>query len=366
MTPQFGPALRRSYQLARRLRRFRTQERYASRLVDAPPRARAELLTNGFLSDKRILYPGVMDPSVRCQYVDDLTTLRFRMFNGKSGALLTQKDVLLPVLRRHSSWPFEHRILWVDPEDDRPIEALHRQLGTDASRAWAVLAGEDSTQPRVFVPAAVEDPALVPRGRLVLHATPASVTNESLQPGVFDPTVIQIATYWDAAGPFIGHAVALRGGVGVRRGWPEIGPGLHVAHLDPSTGAVIDHVSLGRVANEPLSRTASSDDHHSIEAAAVTATAAELLELARRFPNLQAIAWNLLYQDGRLHLLDAENRLDVVHRQLFGPLLADPRLAAVYSDAGMRRRSRADQAPEEAPVDPSPPGRTSRQASRSR
>lgn len=346
-----GAQIRRSYQLARRLRRFTAGERHVRRAWAPrrpPPGSPSDraLLASGLHSDKRGLYPAIEDASAREAYVDDLTALRFRMFNGKSGALLTQKDVLLRVLSHHLPWPLEHRLVLVAGDDPRPIPSLREQLAAFADGTVAVLPSRDGISPRLIDLSELHDPDLVPRGNTVLlRLTPLHArdhdeqTRQALRRAVSDPVVVQLATYWDATAPFIGHAVALRGGEGFRPGWPEVGPGLRVDQLDPSSATALAGVRVVAGRQGGLIRERRRPGLP-VPTEALRALIPELLGFARRFPNLPAIGFSLLVVGDDLAFVDAENRLDVVHPQLFGPLLDDPRLRTAYLDAGMRPRDR--------------------------
>lgn len=345
MSLSINARLQRGYQLSRRLRRFARQERDLRSRWGPHPRLGMDLLADGFHRDKLGLYPGIEDPAIRAAYVNDITALRVRMFNGKSGDLLTQKDVLLRVLAHHLPWGLTHHHVTIDPADDDPVTSLHRQLTAARAPVFALLPSLDLTSPRLIDLGHLADPNQVPRGRPLLLELGSSSTSgsklrpEALQQAAADPIVLQIAIYWDRTRPFVGHAVALRGGDGVRPGWPEVGPGLHIDRLDPVDGSPVDGVRIDRAAGGRLLRH-QQPPSLPVPGDAVHATMAQLLALARRFPNLHAVGFSLLVVDGELIFIDAENRLDIVHPQLFGPLLADPRLRTAYLDAGMRGRDR--------------------------
>ena len=362
MNPSINARLQRGYQLSRRLRRFVRDEQALRSPWGPSPRLGVALLADGFHRDKLELYPGIEDPVTRASYVSDLTTQRVRMFNGKSGELLTRKDVLLKVLERRLGWHLNHRIIDIPKDHPEPRSVVADQLGSATGSLMAILRHLDTAAPRVLDDHALTDPEFVPYRRCVLLWLAPSTTQQlSSSPRVLgsagtsdtdngrrdslrladrDPlTVVQFATYWDATEPFLGYMVAMRGGNLAHPGWPQVGPELEVDQLDPQHGQPIAGVRITTDSRGRLLRRVRPPGL-SLPEAAIRQTAGELLRVARRFPNLRAINWSFLVADDHLMFINAENRLDVVFPQLFGPLLADPRLHAVYVDAGMSQHRR--------------------------
>lgn len=361
MSLSINARLQRGYQLSRRLRRFAQNERALRSRWGAPTRLGMDLLADGFHRDKLGLYPGIEDPAIRAAYVNDITALRVRMFNGKSGDLLTQKEILLTVLQHHLGWRLDYRVVDIPMDHPSPHAFLADRLGTATDGPLALLPRLDTVSARVVDGDRLTDPSFDLCMRCLLlwlspqlrgprlssrpaHRIPGGhgaspVQSDALRQAVHDPLIVQFGTYWDATQPFLGHLVALRGG-GVNAGWPQLAPGLEVDQLDHQQGEPMVGVRIGTDRQGRMLRFVRRPGLP-VPQAAVRRTAGELLRAARRFPNLRAINWNFLVADDDLVFVDAENRLDVVYPQLFGPLLADPRLHAAYVDAGMRERGRS-------------------------
>lgn len=335
MRPQLSALPRRSYHLARRSRRFLAMERRA-RTERAAGRTRAVLVRDGFTSDRLLLYPGITDRETRARYISDLTTLRYRMFNGKSGELLTQKEVLLGVLKAHTDWPLEHRVVRLLADDADPATTLRRQAGERG--IVVVLRSMESRPPRLMDLEA--DPTTDTTG-LPLGWSTLLLLGED--PAAFDAahngaTVVRITTYWGPETAFVGHTVAASGSGERGWAWPVFGPGAQLLRVDGDVAATRARLQLTRRADGAL--TVADGPSLPLPMEALQARVEEVSELATRFPNLRAVTWSFLVLGDELRFVDASNRLDLPYAQVFGPLLADPRLLAAYADAGAREAQR--------------------------
>lgn len=335
MRRQLSALPRRSYHLARRTRRFAAMERRA-RAERAAGRARPALVRAGFTSDRLFLYPGIDDPATRTRYVSDLTTLRYRMFNGKSGELLTQKEVLLEVLAAQTDWRLDHRVAQLLGEDDDPSATLRRSVGDRG--VVVVLRSMDSRAPRLLDVAAEAEPDAIgpPLGRSVLLLLGEDPKAIAAVHG--DPLVVRITTYWGPQEAFVGHVVAASGGDALGRGWPVFGAQAQLTLLDTTRATPSGSLRLQRREDGVL--VAAADPPLSLPTAAVVQRMEEVTRLATRFPNLRAVTWSFLVLGEELRFVDASNRLDLPYAQVFGPLLADPRLLSAYADAGAREARR--------------------------
>lgn len=307
-----------------------------ARAERAAGRSRAALVRDGFTSDRLLLYPGIADPETRARYVSDLTTLRYRMFNGKSGELLAQKEVMLQVLAANTNWPLEHRVVRLMADDDDPVATLRRQAGERG--IVVVLRSMESRPPRLLDLHAGPTPDGIgpPLGRstlLLLGEDPAALA--ATRNGA---RVVRITTYWGPQTAFVGHTVAASGGDERGWGWPVFGPSAQLMRID--TGREAPRPSLRLTRRPDGAITSAEGPSIPLPMEALRNRIEEVSDLATRFPNLRAVTWSFLVLGDALHFVDASNRLDLPYVQVFGPLLADPRLLAAYADAGAREARR--------------------------
>jgi hypothetical protein len=343
-----------------RLRDLVRREYQVIAATEMPLRERLALYRHGFTSEAGVMYD--LSGDRHHLYLSDLAhALHAPLINGASNPTLNDKVIFFHTMRSlGAATPTIHGLVgrhgigWFESFPDHGGGGLLALLERDRELVLKPAAGGRG---RGVVFLALHDGRLTvngePRERHALAdlLTPGTLISQRLRQGAWSDAIypgatntLRLMTMWDLdrSEPFVASA-SHRFGTEQSAPVDNVSKGGVVAGVDVETGV------LGGAVTMPRAGRLDRHTHHPGTGAPIAGVAIPgwrrmvegVLAVSRRLPHIPYIGWDVLVTDDAWWIIEGNHYPDPAC-QMFGPLLADPRIRRFYEAYGVispRRRS---------------------------